>query len=94
MWQNFQMLQCFQMLQILLRPKECYKLSNVADIAEFSRMLRMLLGLKKKKNYYYNVADPAICCGCGRVVYKKGGLPNVAKSLKNVANDAQPTKIV
>ena len=45
MWQNFQMLQCFQMLQILLSPKECYKLSNVADIAEFSRMLRMLLGL-------------------------------------------------
>ena len=25
---------------------------------------------------------------------KKRGLPNVAKSLKNVANDAQPTKIV
>ena len=71
MWQNFQVLQCFQMLQILLRPKECYKLSNVADIAEFSRMLRMLLGLKKKKNYY-NVADPTICCGCGRVVHKKG----------------------
>ena len=48
MWQNFQMLQCFQMLQILLRPKECFKLSNVVDIAEFSRMLRMLLGFKKK----------------------------------------------
>ena len=51
MWQNFQRLQCFQMLQILLRPKECYKLSNVADIAEFSRMLRMLLGLKKKNKF-------------------------------------------
>ena len=24
--------------------------------------------------------------------YKKRGLPNVAKSLKNVVNDAQPTK--
>ena len=82
------------MLQILLSPKEYYKLSNVADIAEFSRMLRMLLGLKKKKKNYYNVAEPTICCGCGRVVFKKRGLPNVAKSLKNVANDAQPTKIV
>ena len=94
MWQNFQMSQCIQMLQILLRPKECCKLSNVADIAEFSRMLRMLLGLKKKKKIYYNVAVPTICYGCGRVFYKKRGLPDVAKSLKNVANDAQPTKIV
>ena len=93
MWQNFQMLQCFQMLQILLRPKECYKLSNVVDIAEFSRMLRMLLGLKKKKNLLqcsrsYNLLRMGQSC------LQKRGLPNVAKSLKNVANDAQPTKIV
>ena len=49
-------------------------------------MLRMLLGFKKKKKLLQ-------CCRCGRVVYKRG-LPNVAKSLKNVANEAQPTKIV
>ena len=67
------------------------QLSNVADIAEFSRMLRMLLGLKKKLLQCcrsYNLLRMWQSC------LQKRGLPNVAKSLKNVANDAQPTKIV
>ena len=71
------------MLQTLKCCGYCRVLKNVENVARI-----------KKKKIYYNVAVPTICYGCGRVFYKKRGLPNVAKSLKNVANDAQPTKIV
>ena len=76
------MWQNFRMLQTFKCCGYCRVLKNVENVARI-----------KKKKKYYNVADPTICCGCGRVVYKRG-LPNVAKSLKNVANEAQPTKIV
>ena len=58
----------------------CRHLKNVANVAEtFSR----------KKQNYYNVADPTIC---SNVAELKKTLPNVAKSLKNVANHAEPSK--
>ena len=50
------------MLQTFRCCGYCRVLKNVENVARII-----------KKKIYYNVADPTICCGCGRVVYKKGG---------------------
>ena len=71
------------MLQTFKCCGYCRVLKNVENVARIRKKKKIITMLQ----ILQFVADVAECL-------QKRGLPNVAKSLKNVANDAQPTKIV
>ena len=71
------------MLQTFKCCGYCRVLKNVENVARIKKKKKLLQCCRS-----YNLLRMWQSC------LQKRGLPNVAKSLKNVANDAQPTKIV
>ena len=71
------------MLQTFKCCGYCRVLKNVENVARINKKKKFITMLQ----ILQFVADVA-------ELFTKRGLPNVAKSLKNVTNDAQPTKIV
>ena len=72
------------MLQTFKCCGYCRVLKNVENVARIKKKIKNLLQCCRS----YDLLRMWQSC------LQKRGLPNVAKSLKNVANDAQPTKIV
>ena len=71
------------MLQTFRCCGYCRVLKNVENVARIIKKKNLLQCCRS-----YNLLRMWQSC------LQKRGLPNVAKSLKNVANDAQPTKVV